>query len=103
MESNQSTSLIAVLARVFWMMAGPAALALLALSMADNFHGWLAPRSVAFLVVIGGIIIARRLDPANGEGEPTTSSQLRWHTGLTIAIGLIAWTTANALGKHWQE
>lgn len=100
MASNQSTSLIGIFARLFWMMAGPAILLLLAYTLASNEKGWLAPSSIAFLVVLAGVVIARWLDPHTSEGEPTTPAHLRKYMVSTVGMGLLAWVIANLLGNH---
>jgi hypothetical protein len=101
MAPNQSTSLLVVFARLFWMMAGPAVLLLLAFSLATNQKGWWAPSSIAFLVVLMAVVLVRWLDPNTSDGDPATAAHLRRYTAGAIAIGLVAWTVANLAGNHW--
>jgi len=101
MAINQSSSLVGILARVFWMMVGPAILMLLAYSLTGNAKGWFAPSSIAFLVVLAAVTITRWLDPRTSEGEPTTPAHLRRYTVSTVGIGLVAWAVANLVGNHW--
>ena len=101
MASPPSTSIIGVLSRLFWMMAGPATLLLLAYTLAENEKGWFAPSSIAFLVVLAVVVIARWLDPQTSDGEPTTPAHLRRFTVSTVGIGLVAWAVVNLLGNHW--
>jgi hypothetical protein len=83
------------------MMAGPATLLLLAYTLAENQKGWFAPSSIAFLVVLAAVIIARWLDPQTSDGERTTPVHLRRFTVSTAGIGLAAWVVVNLLGNHW--
>jgi hypothetical protein len=101
MASDQSTSFLGILARLFWMMVGPAILMLLAYSLTGNAKGWFAPSSIAFLAVLAAVTIARWMDPRTSEGAPTTSAHLRRYTVSTLGIGLVAWVVANLLGNHW--
>jgi hypothetical protein len=59
--------------------------------------------SVAFLVILMAVIAARRLDPNNAEGNPTTQAQFRTHSIAALAIGMAIWIVANLLGNHWLE
>jgi hypothetical protein len=100
MASNQSTSGFQVFVRVFWMMIGPGILSILALTIAEGHKGWFAARSIAFLVVLIVVTIARRLDPLTPDGEPATQGDFRWYTVFTMSLGLAAWIFANLLGNH---
>jgi hypothetical protein len=101
MASNQSTSLLGVFTRITWMMAGPAILLLLAYSLVTNEKGWLAPSSVAFLVVLIAVVLARWLDPLTSEGETATAAHLRRYTLMALGIGIAVWAIVNVLGNHW--
>ena len=103
MPSPQSTSSIGIVARLFWMLAGPAALLLLAYSLTGNKDGWLSTQSIAFLVVLGVVIVTRWLDPQTSEGEATTAEHLRKFTMTTLGVGLAAWAVANMLGNYWLD
>lgn len=100
MGMNSSGGLVAV-ARLFWMMLGPALLFLLAGIIAKNGNGWFAPASIAFVIILIGVIVARWSDPETGYGDPTTPADLPKFTVGTIVVGLITWLLANALGNHW--
>ena len=82
-------------------MAGPAILLLLAYSLATNEKGWLAPSSVAFLIVLVAVVLIRWLDPQTSEGEPVTPAHLRRYTLMTLGIGIAVWAIANVLGNQW--
>ena len=83
------------------MLAGPAALLLLAFSLAGKKEGWFSSQSIAFLVVLAAVIVTRWLDPQTSEGEPTTGAHLRMFTATAVVVGLAAWAIANMLGNHW--
>lgn len=102
MSSPHSTSSISIIARLFWMLAGPATLLLLAFSLAGKKDGWFSSQSIAFLVVLAVVIAARWLDPQTSEGEPTTGAHLRMFTATAAGVGLAAWAIANILGNHWR-
>ena len=102
MASKQPTSLAVTLARMFWILIGPAFLSIAAIAIAENHKGWFAPRSIAFLVVLALVIVARWLDPDTSDGAPITSSQLQKYFILTIVLGMAGWAAANMLGDYWQ-
>jgi hypothetical protein len=101
MSSPHFTSPIGIVARLFWMLAGPAALLLLAFSLAGKKDGWFSSQSIAFLVVLAAVIATRWLDPQTSDGEPTTGAHLRMFTVMAVGVGLAAWAIANVLGNHW--
>ena len=100
-SSNETTSIRQVIARTFWMMLGPGVLALLLFNIAGQGKGWLATSSIAFLVVLGGVIIARALDPRNSFGEPSTTADFRRYVVCALGLGVAAWALANVLAIHW--
>lgn len=79
------------------MFAGPAALFLLAYSIARQESDWLAPTSIAFLIVLFGVIVARRFDPNNSFGEPATPADIRAFTLGAIFVGLVGWIIVNLI------
>jgi hypothetical protein len=97
MATNQSSSVVVAFARLFWIFAGPAALFLLGFTIARRDEAWFAPISIAFLVVLVGEIGARRLDPNNSYGDPTTTAETSAFTFGALLIGLIAWVLTNIL------
>ena len=101
MSSPHSTSPIGIVARLFWMLAGPATLLLLAFSLAGKKDGWFSSQSIAFLVVLAAVIATRWLDPQTSDGEPTTGAHLRMFTATAVGVGLAAWAIAIMFGNHW--
>lgn len=100
-SSNETTSLRQVIVRMFWMMLGPGVLALLLFDVAGQGKGWGATSSIAFLVVLVGVILARSLDPRNSFGEPSTRTQFRRYALGALSLGVAAWALANLLGIYW--
>lgn len=99
MESN-STSGYALLGRLFWMFIGPAILFLLAIGMVRDGGGWFTAKDIAFLVVLGGLILGRLVefregDPRTATGEPATQSHFRRYSAGVLVIGLGAWMVVN--------
>jgi hypothetical protein len=100
MEANRSSGLVA-LARLFWMLIGPAILFMLAGTIAGNDTGWFAPASIAFLVILPVMIAARWMDGDNSYGDPTTPAEVTTYTIGAIIVGLALWVVANFAGNHW--
>ena len=101
-----TTSPLVILARVYWMMLGPLLLALLAFTIIDRGNGWFTPADLAFLVVLGGLLLARWLEfrggnPQTSTGEPATPAHLRRYVCGAVLLGFAAWGVANLLGNHW--
>lgn len=105
-ENTKGTSLGVACARVFWMMVGPLALAVLAFNVALKGGGWLTAIDVAYLAVLGLVLTARWLEFRTGHGqtatgEPMTAADFRGYIVTTVAVGLAAWVVANFVGNHW--
>lgn len=102
MESRQSTTLAQVIARLFWMFIGPATLALLAIILIDKGVGWFAPQSIAFLVVVVAVAIARWIDPLDLDTDkPAAPGQVPRHMVISLIVGSAVWAVANWLGTYW--
>jgi hypothetical protein len=97
MSSNQTTSVAAVLVRIFWMFAGPATLVILAYSIWDNSQSWLDSTSIAYLVVLAAVVAVRWLDPQSSEAGDVTPRELRMFSATAIGIGLTVWIGAHLL------
>lgn len=100
MASKQPVSGLSVLARIFWMMAGPAILFLSAYMTYTTHKGWLSPASITYLVVLAAVVAARSLDPQTADGDPSTATDLQRFAGKTIVGGLVVWAVANYLGAY---
>ena len=103
MHTRQTTTALDLFARLLWVMVGPFALALLALSIARNRGGWLSPPSLAYFPVLGTTIFGRWLEfrgghPMSATGEPATEAHLRRYLIGAATLGLAVWIVANSLG-----
>jgi hypothetical protein len=101
MPSNEPTSIVGGLIRLFWMIVGPVALVLLAVNLATHKRGWGDLMNVAFLVILIALIVARRSDPNSADGTPTTPAQLRNYSIAALVLGIATWFVVNLVGKDW--
>ena len=101
----KSNSELAVYARMFWIMVGPAILLLLLLSIANRGSGWIMPHDIAYLTVLGLVLFARwyefRENPTTAAGEPATSADLRKYLLSAAVIGVGLWFAANSFGNFF--
>jgi hypothetical protein len=105
-HDTKETTLGVAAARVFWMMAGPLVLAILAYNIAMSGGGWLIGLDVAYLVILALVLAARWLEFRTGraqtaEGEPLTAPDLRRYMIGALVIGLTVWVGANFIGNVW--
>lgn len=105
-HDTKGTTLGVATARVFWMMAGPLVLAILAYNIATTGGGWLIAMDVAYLVILALVLAARWLEFRTGhgqtaEGEPLTAEGLRRYMTLALCVGLAVWVGANLIGNVW--
>jgi hypothetical protein len=105
MENLRETSASAFLGRIFWMMAGPLCLTLLAFNIIQSGSGWLTWTDLAYLAVLGGMLLARWLEfrggnPRTADGQPATWDHLRHYVQAMVPIGLAVWAMANVMGNH---
>jgi hypothetical protein len=108
MTPDQSTPIIPLLGRVFWIMVGPLVLTLLTFTIIRIGSGWLTAADIAFFVVLGGMVLGRWLEfrggsPQTSTGEPATAAHLRRYAVGTILVGLLIWVVANLIGNHLLE
>lgn len=87
------------------MMIGPSILFLLAIGIARDAGGWLTLKDIAFLVILGGVILGRYVefrggDPRTATGEPATRNQWRRYVVVTMTIGIGMYVVANLIGNH---
>ncbi len=101
MDPSPSTPVLVGLLRLFWIFFGPAILFILAFGITSRPAGWLGMASLAYLVVLGAVIVARRLDPRDSLGDPASPAQVQRFTIATLVVGLTVWGVANGLGNHW--
>lgn len=106
LDNTKGTSFGVAVARVFWMMIGPLALAVLGLNVAMKGGGWLTATDSAYLIVLGLVLASRWLEYRSGkgqtaEGKPLTEAGLRRYLLLTASVGLAVWVGANLIGNVW--
>lgn len=103
--SQQPTSFVALVSRLFWMMLGPMILIVLALNIATIGTSWFTMMDIAFLVVLAFVLAARGIEflgasPQTATGEPATMDDYRRYALVVLAIGLAIWVVANVVGNH---
>ena len=99
MSSNRQGSGLIVLARMFWMLPGPALLLLSAYVAATGGGGWLSPASVTFLVILAMVVATRSSDPQPAVGAPATTADKQQFAARAITAGLIIWAVAISIGN----
>lgn len=104
-SSPHSSELVGV-ARIFWIMIGPAVLVLLGMGIVTRGNGWFTPQDIAFLAVLGVVVAARWYEfhggsPQTSTGEPATPAHLRRFVLCALTAGLGAWIVANLIGNYW--
>lgn len=97
--SSPNPTFVSVCARMFWMLAGPAVLVLIAFSIWENPQGWLSPKGIAYFAVLALMLLARWLDPQSSDEGPAMPGERRRFAMIAITVGLAVWLAANALGR----
>src|SRR5262249_38959877 len=99
------TSAPAFLGRLSWMIVGPLALAICAVSITERHDGWFSPLDLIYFLVLGGMLLGRWTEfqysrPLTATGEHATAAHLhRYVLGLS-ALGLGIWVAANLVGNQ---
>jgi hypothetical protein len=93
------------LTRIFWMMMGPCALLLAAVSV-QRSAGW-SIADAALWLIVGLLIIARYVDMVRykgttTDGEPTTMAHFKKYVLLVLLAGTATWAVARALGPGFE-
>ena len=100
MDSTRPPSTQSGLLRLLWMFLGPAVLAMLAFGLTYRQDAWLSVPSVAFLAILLAVIAARRVDPLDSMGEPTTPEAIRTYSIAALVIGVVVWLLANLIASE---
>src|SRR5262245_15897377 len=105
MSTQALSSTPAFFGRLAWMIVGPFALAIVAISISERRDGWLSPLDFLFFGVLGGMLLGRWLEfrysrPLTAMGEPATVADLRRYALVLGIIGLVAWLAANLVGNQ---
>ena len=85
------TSAAAFFGRIFWMIADPILLAVLALNIAHQGTGWFTLIDLAYFFVLAGMLLGKWLEfrsAMTGMGEPATVDHLRRYLVATSTVGL---------------
>ena len=95
-----------MVSRVFWMMLGPLLIAVAGINIVNSGNGWFTLADIAFLLMLGGVVMARWLELQSGgaqtsTGEPATASQVYRFMLFATIVGLAAWIAANFVGNYW--
>ena len=103
MTQDQTNPRAEGLANTIWVLIGPGSLSILAIIIMQAGRGWLSLISLAFLVVLGAVSVARWLDPTNSDGTRVTPGQRLFYVLVTISMGLAGWIGAHLLRIYWME
>jgi hypothetical protein len=99
------TSIPALFGRLFWMILGPFALAISALSITGRRDGWFSPLDLGYFGALVGMLLGRWLEfrcgrPLTATGEPATVAHLRRYALALSLAGLGAWVAVNLVGNR---
>jgi hypothetical protein len=102
---SNTTSLIPVFGRLFWMFIGPLGLVLTIYFIATSGTGWTTRADLLYFVVLGGMILGKWLEfrggsPETSTGEPATVADLRRYILTVVIAGPAVWVVVNILGNH---
>ncbi len=105
MVTEAMPSTPAIFGRLSWMVVGPFALAIFALSMTERRDGWFSLLDLIYFVVLGGMLLGRWLEfrysrPQTAMGEPATAAHLRRYALVLSILGLGIWIVANLIGNQ---
>jgi hypothetical protein len=105
MARDAMTSAPAAFGRLSWMIVGPLALAIFAISITKRRDGWFSPLDLIYFVVLGGMLVGRWTEfryaqPMTATGEPATAAHLRRYTLVISTLGLGIWFAANLVGNQ---
>ena len=106
-ESTETTSIISIFLRVFWMFLGNIALGASALVILKNDETLFSAADLAYGVTIPLLIFARyveiaRYRGATAYGEPATITDWKRYTGWLLGIGLVGWMLCHGIAYVWR-
>jgi hypothetical protein len=104
MADRRTTSPVAFLGRLTWMLLGPVGLFAAAVAIASDWGGWLTAADAAFFAVLGLMLLGRWAEFRSGQarnayGEPATAIDVRRYTAGATVVGLATWMVANLVGS----
>jgi hypothetical protein len=106
MPALQTTSPVAVLGRLTWMLFGPILLMITTGYIVTKGTGWLTPPDVLFFLILLAMLLGRWLEfrlgtPLTSTGEPATEAHLIRYLSVTPVLGVAIWLVANLISNHW--
>lgn len=103
MTVDQMNSRAEGMANTIWVLIGPGALSILAIIIMQTNRAWLSVISIAFLVVVAAVAVARWYDPTNSDGTRVTPRQRLIYVIVTMSTGLAGWIGTHLLRVYWIE
>jgi hypothetical protein len=105
MATEAITSAPVLFGRLSWMIVGPFALAIFAISITERRDGWFSPPDLVYFLVLGGMLLGRWTEfrysrPLTATGEPATAAHLRRYTLVLSTLGFAIWVAANLVGNQ---
>jgi hypothetical protein len=105
MAGSNTTPLIPVFSRLFWMIVGPLALVLTTYFIVTSGTSWTSTADLLFFIILGGMILGKWLEfrggsPETSTGEPATAADLRRYILMVVMAGPAVWVVANILGNY---
>ena len=83
------------MANTIWVLIGPGTLSILAIIIMATGSSYLSIPSIAFLLMLVVVAIARWLDPVNSVGTAVAVRQRLIYVVLIISLGIAGW-----IGTH---
>jgi len=103
-QSEPATPLLAVLGRLTWMLFGPLAVVLSAITLVGKDKALLSLADAGYFTALAAMLLGRCVEFSSGHaltatGEPATTSHLRRYLIGAAAIGLGVWLLVKAAGS----
>jgi len=102
LETARPTRLLGLLLRIFWMIAGNAALALSGLYIAQQHGGLFSVAAVCYGIIAAMLIASRYTDivryaGTTAYGQPATLTDWRRYAAGMVAISAAGWLAAHGI------
>jgi hypothetical protein len=95
MTLDNTSSRAGGMANTVWVLVGPGTLSILAIIIMATGRSWLSLPSMAFLLVVVAVAVARWIDPVNSVGTAVTVRQRLIYVVLIISLGIAGWISAH--------
>jgi hypothetical protein len=103
MTLDKTNSRAEGMANTIWVLIGPGTLSILAIIIMATGRSWLSLPSMAFLLVVVAVAVARWLDPINSDGTAVTARQRLIYVVLVISLGIAGWIGSHLVRISWIE